>query len=229
MLRTIRRHIPSCRLLSVLVGAVLLCPQSFGAEEGVAPPLDIITLRDGAEVGCTTGVIDAKGRVSFGAPFLVKPAQARLADMLRLQLERSVAEKAGAHLVRLTNGDRFVGDLVEMNEDEVILDSAIFGELKMPRKFVYSVSSRTHNPVLLASDFATGSMDGWQGQSGSWVLTKDGLHGSGGTVRGINSIKRKLKHEGTVTLVIELDGSKPGKGGAKKAKPFSVSVGILRI
>jgi len=217
-----RRALPTGWCCVLLAAVALLGSPGFGAEEAAALPPDVLTLRDGSEVGCTAGVIDARGQVSFGAPFLARPAQTRLADMLRLQLKRTVAEKAGAHIVRLTNGDRFVGDLVEMTEDEVILDSALFGELEIPRQFVYSISRRSHNPVLVASDFATGSMDGWKKMSGRWTLTRDGLYGTADAVRGVNIIERKVEHEGAVTLVLQLDGS-----NQKEPKRFSVTVEML--
>jgi len=222
------RTLSLCGVLTVLVCVTWLSPLGSGAEDAVAaaPPGDVITLRDCAELPCTAGAIDAEGQVSFTAAFLDGPARTRLADMLRLRLQRTVAEKDGTHLVRLTNDDRFVGDVVELDEETLILKSALFGELKMPRQVVYSISRRKHNPVLLVSDFATGSMDGWKKVSGSWRLSKEGLRGSGNTVRGVTSVLREIKHEGAVTLVIQLDGSKQGKGGPKP-KPFSVSARIL--
>jgi len=219
-----RCSLSTCWVLTVLASVALLCPASFGAEEAAAP--DVLTLRDGAAVGCTAGVIDAQGRVSFAAPFLHGTARTRLADLLRLQLKRTIAEKAGAHIVRLTNADRFVGDLIEMTDDEVILDSALFGELEIPRAFVYSISRRSHSPVLFASDFATGSMDGWQKRSGRWTLTREGLYGTVGTDPGGSSVQRQVAHDGAVTLIILLDGREQGAGEAKP-KPFRIGVSMF--
>jgi len=208
---------PQCNLLRAFLTIVALAAfaphaqaQMFGrppAPKAPAPPPPVssITLASGVTLPATPGRSTPTGQISFTAPFIHGQVRADLAGIVHMKFPRSRDEKQGAFTLRLVNGDRIVGDLIEIDEDVVVFDSPMLGEMDIPRDIVHTITRRSKSPMLIDTDFARDGLGIWQTATGQWLETDKGLSTKASGVA--NTIFCQIPHDAPITLVVQMDAS----------------------
>ncbi|MCP3886487.1 MAG: hypothetical protein GY700_13660, partial [Propionibacteriaceae bacterium] len=139
------------------------------------------------------------------APFIDGRARAPLAGITHMKFLRSRDEKKGTCTFRLVNGDRIVGDLVTLDDDVVVINSAMLGRHEIPRDVIHSIKHRSRSPVLVDSDFKRDGLDIWRPLKGEWLETDDGL--SVKADRTASILLCPVDHDDPVTLIASMDAS----------------------
>ena len=102
------------------------------------------------------------GQVIWRHPSIAEPVRVKLDAVQQIRMVPP-AGKIRQHncQVELVNGDKFQGDLIELSETELVLDTWYGGLLKMPRKFVrYIRPGQSSSRILYEGP--DGGPDNWQ-------------------------------------------------------------------
>ena len=102
------------------------------------------------------------GQVIWRHPSIAEPVRVKLDAVEQIRMV-SAGGKRRPHncSVELVNGDIFQGDLIELTETELVIDTWYGGLLKMPRKFVrYLRPGQTSSRILYEGP--DGGPDNWQ-------------------------------------------------------------------
>jgi len=215
----------------VLTASALLAQEQMYATPPPSVPMapsfpSSITFATGLTVPALPGQSTADGQLTFTAPFIEGQARAALASIAHIKFPRGREAKQGAFAFRLVNGDRIVGDLVALDQNVVVIDSAILGELEIPRNIVHSIKQRGKSPVLIDTDFARDGMDVWKTIKGKWHETDKGL--SVKVSRHIGSTLVSLApHDGPVTLVVNMDATANPKPKQQYDNRFQVTFSLF--
>jgi len=221
-----QRNLHRAFLLAALVLATsALHAQAPAPDSGIATFASSITLANGVTFPALPEQITPNGQLSFTAPFIQGQARAGLAGVVHMKLPRSRDEK-GAYCLRLVNGDRIVGDLVELDEDVVVLDAAMLGELEIPRDIVHSIALRGKSPVFIDTDFALDGFDIWKATSGQWIETNKGLCIK--TLSTAAALLCEAPHDGPITLVVEMDASMNPKASQEMMYAYRMTFSFYR-
>jgi len=175
-------------------------------------PAEGIVLPGGSSFPCSIGRSAGDGCLSLTAPFLKQPGAVLLNGLDHVSIPTTQHEDDGPELVRLTNGDTIFGE-VEFDTDEIAVKTKGFGTLTLPMSIVRSIERVGKSPLLIATDFRRHikGQDGWTYNRTQWIAKDTGLHSlSVGPMFG--RIIHRVKHDGPVTFVAEVDGT--------TAKPF---------
>jgi len=217
-------------LLAALVSTTLALQaqaQMYGSSDPPPPvpiaplPPSFITFATGVRVPALPGQSAADGQITFTAPFLEGQARAGLAGITHMKFVRSRDEKKGGLTFRLVNGDRIVGDLVTLDEDVAVIDSAMLGRHEIPRNVIHSIKQRRTSPVLIDSNLTRDGMDVWTPLKGEWFETEKGLRVKANKATSI--LLCEVPHDGTATLIVNMDASANPKPAQKYLDRFRLA------
>jgi hypothetical protein len=122
---------------------------------------------------------DAKEEIEF--------AQTRLSKILMPRPRKGAAVPATAWLVRLSNGDEVPGELVSLDAEKLILNTAGAGALSLPRRYVQSLRQMAGGSRIVFEG-PTG-MEGWSSSNpAGWKYLNGGF-----TTTGPGGIGRDVK------------------------------------
>jgi len=212
---------PPTTLTRALLVAIALAASALHAQ---APPNGSITLDTGTTFPAWIGQSAPGGQISFTAPFLNGKARTNLAGIVQLNFPRSRDEKRGAHCVQIVNGDRIIGDVVEFADGVIVLDSAMLGELEIPRDIVHGISRRDQALVIIDSVFTQRANRRWRKSLG-WVETEKGL--SVTRPKFFAEMTCMAPHDGPVTLVVAMDASMNPEQLRPPASTFEVTLSLF--
>jgi len=193
------------------IWAILLTGMVWAAE-----PPDTLCLKNGTVLPCRITGIETDGKVGckvrckvrFRTPLIDGVASALSAHVKRLEMTATADEEdAGDLVLVLANGDRVAGDLVELTDDVIVLDSSALGEVEVPRPFVRCIVAAADGVGYVSSNFASACVAPWRVRTGS-VSARDGALRSTSTVRdGYCVVSAPMKQTGAMTIQVEVDGA----------------------
>ena len=170
--------------------------EGSGSEAEAAGTGDAVTTIQGDRlVGRVLG-LDSSGRLRLVGPQFEGEVLLRMASVGNITLQCKESQTKFDE-VAMTNGDRLFGDISGITPEEVVLDSASAGQLKLPRKMVSSLTFAKGKTALVDSDFSRKRMEPWVSKSGSWTFSGGGLTCSAG---GENMIFAKVEQKEAITF-----------------------------
>jgi len=189
------------------VAALCLCGAAHAAEpvETLTTELaklygDTLELKDGIGLPCTVTRITPKGLLEFRTAWTDGTATARLDGLAGVKMRAAAWKAKDPSCVLLTNGDVVTGKLVNLTDKEIVLQSAMLGNVRVPRSFakLFIAAEGAANPLV--RNFARADLYGWNVDSGRWVVHGGFLHckGSGG-------ISVPLPKMAAITIEVEVE------------------------
>lgn len=97
-------------------------------------------------------------------------AAVRMDAVVRLQFESNGELPKSKDAVVLTNDDLLTGKVERLDEDAVVLASAAFGRLSLPRRYVRSVRLGGTGDSVRRADFYTGDLGEWKAPHEKWFV-----------------------------------------------------------
>jgi hypothetical protein len=219
--------IRTTRALAAVV-VLCLCGALCAGEPAATPdPFgDILELKDGMGLPCRIERITSKGLLEFRTAWTEGTATARAGGLLGVTLGYAPQKAQDPSCVLLANGDIVTGRLVGLTDEDVLLQSAILGEVKIPRAFVLRLVSAGTAESPFEKDFGIHDLHGWTVDSGRWVVSGGFLRcKSGGrislplTMEGALTVEVAVKYEdGAPRLItMRVDGGKAEQKGREPA------------
>jgi len=194
---------------ALVVATVLcLCGAAFAGEPEATPKPDpfgdILELKDGMGLPCRIERITAKGLLEFRTAWTEGTATARIDGLLGVAMRREAQKAQDPSCVLLTNGDIVTGKLVGLTDEDVLLQSAILGAVKIPRAFVLRLVSAAGAENPLERNFQIHDLHGWTVDSGRWLVHGGYLRCTSG-----GRISVPLPVDGALTMEVAVE-HKPG-------------------
>jgi len=134
------------RTHALLAALVLACACSLGWAD------EVLVTRSGIMLPCKVLRLSDDGRVVFKAPVLDAEARGIRAELSAIHCGAPGKPDTSKDAVFLTNGDRVVGDIVEIGVDKLVLKSMTLGQVDIPRGAVSVLMFNAGN-VLHEIDF----------------------------------------------------------------------------
>jgi len=165
---------------------------------------DTIVARTGRRMRCTVLSIDKEGGVHFTGPWL---RGAACADMKRIRrlLFRRADTHTGRDVVVIANGDLIDGEVVEIADKHVTIESELVGDVDVPLGIVERIVLDVAGGAVGWSGLDGGSIgknfEGWKAISGDWSIV-DGRLTCRGKTNGA-TVALPLLHEGSLTVVFK--------------------------
>jgi len=188
-------------------GPGIFIPQPKGSDEtldsdtpAARRTTDTVTTLEGDRLAGHVMAIEAGGKLRLVGPQFHGEALVEAAALDSVNL-RGTLTTAGEDEVLLVNGDRFIGRLLAITPESVVVESEATGAVKIARSMVRTISLAGGKNVFLESDFAQGSMDPWVTVQGSWSIS-DGALVCG--ERGYSTVAVELEQTEAITLEVVL-------------------------
>jgi len=128
-----------------------------------------VTLKTGTVLNAVVRNIQSDGKVLIDGVGTVLATHVK-----RIDTTPSVKDTSPFVLV-LTNSDRVAGNLLELNEDTVVVDSPATGEVDIPRALVRYIATTTTTDGTVSTDFADGTLGPWCVKAGQAAIKNGGL------------------------------------------------------
>lgn len=162
---------------------------------------DFMQFLDGSRLRGQFVAYEADGSVALQSPHAPSPLRFSSAALSRVTLEQRMrtipADRYSARF-DFFNGDRLYGDLIAMNEREVILKSWFAGRLVGPREALQSVTFFNHGSHVVYS--GPNGIEGWNvNDPNAWREMDGFLHGGPNAFMG-----RKLRLPDKVSVEFKL-------------------------
>jgi hypothetical protein len=189
-------------------------PKPRGSDETLDDPEEVASDEAADRVETALGdsirghvtAIDADGSVRISSPSFEGEVKVRRDAVTLVELVATAKGVTGDEIV-LANGDRLLGELTELDEKELVVETAAAGPVRVPRKIVTRISTRRGGRWLLETDFASG-MGPWKSRSGNWTIRGERLHLlSGG---GNHTVAAPLDQDDAVTMEVDLRAGPSG-------------------
>jgi len=193
-------------------GEQIVVPKAKGAGEtldadaaGEQPLGDVVKTRENDVFHGTVKSIGADGNLRMTGAQYEGEVVVRGASLAEIAFSGKHEEK-GVDEALMTNGDRVLGELRALTEEDLIMESEGAGIVKLPRKIVTSISMNQGTTALLRSQFSSGSMLPWKSTGGGWALSDGELVCS--YTGGRASVHAKLEQKEAVTFVARVQGNR---------------------
>ncbi|MEW6302555.1 MAG: hypothetical protein AB1705_03735 [Verrucomicrobiota bacterium] len=196
------------------VGLVLLV--AVFAEAAPAPGTsgDVIQLFDGSRLHGQLNGVNAQGGVLWRHPEAKKDIEFGPTNLYLIQFQRAqtplVAKTPGCRF-RFANNDEVWGDLISLDEKQVVLETWFAGRLTAPREAIRSLTFLNQGLATLYE--GPTSMEGWllgQGtgawsyRDGMFVSTGVGSLGRAANLPSMSQVEFDLHWTGHVSLILSL-------------------------
>ena len=199
----------------------LIPVKATAAEAEKKKEEDLLRLLNADKVhGSLIGVDPDKG-LAWKSPSIVDPVHFKLDHLALVKLADQKPEGAAEHksIVHLTNDDSFKGDIVELNEHGLVLDTWYAGQLYIRRIMLKSIQPNSGTTRIVYEGPTDASE--WQIAGNSWrVAGKKLIVQNNGTIgRQFDNLPDKIElafnanWRGYVALTIQLFGADPLASG----------------
>ncbi len=204
--------------LTTVICAMLSAGMALAVAAEPARPVksawpDALRLKSGAVLPCRVDGIGTDGKVRLRTPLIDGVVSALPAHVKRLEMSTTAVEDAGTLAVILSNGDRVAGDLVDMTDDVVVVNSPVVGEVEIPRPVVRCIVATSDAAGPVWSDFASGFMEPWQSKTGALMVREGALQSTDAASRSDRTAWAPLKQVGPVTIEVVVGGGRGSSMG----------------
>ena len=163
------------RLIRVLFAiAILGVSRAQAGDDG-----DVVRFRNGDALHGTVMGAAATGLQWHGAG-VTTPIQFDLTNLAEVDLAPRPPQTPRVRhhaLIRLTNGDQLAGDIVSLDETNLLLETWYAGRLKIKRSVLQTIENRSAAPNVIysgpngASDWQTDAQNAWSFRKGAGLYT----------------------------------------------------------
>jgi hypothetical protein len=181
-----------CAMLSVGI--------CLAAEPAAPATPDTLHLKNGTVLPCRIGELGVDGKVRFRTPLFDGQVSALPEHVKRLNVAAAASEDASPLALLLTNGDRVAGDLVELTDDVIVVDSPTVGRAEIPRSLVRCIIATSGGVGAVWSDFISGALAPWRTKTGVAVVRGGALQSPESAKRRACVVSVPLKQKGATTI-----------------------------
>jgi len=174
-------------------------------EPAASPPgPHTIALKTGLVLSGAVLDIGRDGKVRFHTPLIDGVAAVPSTHVKRLGITTAIKAASPLALV-LTNGDRVAGELLEIAEDAIVMDSPAAGNVEVSRPMARYITATAGPSGTVWSDFTGGIMAPWRIKRGKVILKGGALQTTAEGSREGDAVSLEIKQEGPMTYQIEVD------------------------
>jgi len=209
-LNYMRHTVRICAAALTLAVCVFVSAQEPEPAAIAATDADTIVTGSGRRVRCTVQSIDEKGAVLFTSAWVRGEARADMKEIQRLLL-KATDPRTGKDVVTITNGDSIDGEVLEITDEHVVIDSEIMDELDIPLRVVERIAFGVEGRYVGNAGFTDGDFKRWEATTGEWWYADDRQHRDG------------VDHRVVVAVPIDPDGGVSVAFKAVRSSPRNVS------